>query len=76
MFEVVRYRVQTWRRKGEALIPAGEREFREESAALALGAAVRNTADGVAIYRIQGWPVQDLWREPRLIKCYGIIPEA
>jgi hypothetical protein len=76
MFEVIRYRVQTWRRRGDVLIPAGEQEFREEGAALALGAAVRNGADGVAIYRVQGWPVQDLWREPKLIKQYGMIPEA
>lgn len=75
MFKVVRYRVQAFRKTLAGLVPAGAQEFREEAAARTLGAALGKTADGLVVVRIEGEPMNDIWREPRVLASYGVVPD-
>ena len=71
MFKVTRYCVQVFER---ARPPDAARQFRDKGAAMLAGRLAARRALGVAIYEVEGEPVQDLWREPKLIARYGAPP--
>lgn len=72
MFAVTRYCVQVFPKRNA---PAEAEEYRGKDEALSVGRAAAKRAVGVAVYEVTGWPVQDLWREPRLIASYGELPD-
>lgn len=72
MFTVVRYCVQVFERRNA---PGESRQFRDKARALVAGEAASRRAEGVAVYEVTGEPVQNLWREPRLIASFGALPD-
>ena len=73
MFKVTRYCVQVFERERP---PDAARQFRDRGAALFAGRLAARRALGVAVYEVEGEPVQDLWGEPKMIAQYGYLPEA
>ena len=68
MFKVTRYCVQVFERERP---PDAARQFRDKSEAISVGRAAARRAEAVAVYEVTGEPVQDLWREPKMIAAYG-----
>lgn len=68
MFKVTRYCVQVFERERP---PDAARQFRDRNEALEVGRLAARRAAGVAVYEVTGEPVQDLWREPRMIAAFG-----
>lgn len=71
MFTVVRYCVQVFDRPD---VPGETRQYRNRGEALTVGQLAAKRATGVAVYEVVGEPVQDLWREPRLLAQHGSVP--
>lgn len=59
------FRVVRWCVKPERGEPA---QFYSEEEALSAAERMRRRAGLVKVYRVEGWPVQDLWDRPRLVK--------
>lgn len=76
MFRVVRYSVQPYERRRGRLVPGDVAQFRERQDALRAAGLMRRRVAGVAVYEVSGWPVQDLWREPRMIHAAGELPRC
>lgn len=74
MFRIVRYSVQPYERRRGQLIPGDAALYREREDALRAATIMRRRVAGVAVYEVAGWPMQDLWREPRLIMRAGEAP--
>jgi hypothetical protein len=63
VFKVVRFCVKP--EKGEPL------QFYTEGEALSVARRMRRRAGAVTVYRVEGWPVQDLWDRPRLVARFN-----
>ncbi|MDP3869150.1 hypothetical protein [Phenylobacterium sp.] len=74
MFVVTRYCVQPYARHGKRLVAGEPQQFRERGEAMGVSRRMRRRVAGVAVYEVSGWPVYDLWREPRLIEAFGEVP--
>jgi hypothetical protein len=71
MFKVTRFCVQPYvRRKGRLVADEAAEHYTPEDA-LRSAARMRRRVAGVAVYAVTGWPVYDLWDEPRLISQAG-----
>jgi hypothetical protein len=73
MFSVTRYCVQVFDRHNGT---AEARQFRDKREALTTGRLAFRRARAVAVYEVVGEPVQNLWREPRLIAAFGCPPPS
>lgn len=67
MFKVTRFCVQPYVRKGVSLVADEALRFHQPEAAMAAARRLRRRVAGVAVFRVDGWPVQDLWGEPQLL---------
>ena len=74
MFVVTRYCVQPYARKGQRLVACEPQQYRERGEAMGAGQRMRRRVAGLAVYEVTGWPVYDLWSEPRLIERFGETP--
>lgn len=76
MFAVTRFCVQPYVRRRGRLVAADALRFNAEGEARAAARRMRRRVAGVAVYRVTGWPVQDLWGEPRLLAKAGEVPPS
>jgi hypothetical protein len=74
MFRTVRFCVQPYVRRERRLVPAEALQFYSEGEARSRARLMRRRVAGVAVYQVSGWPVQDLWAEPKLIAKAGEVP--
>lgn len=74
MFTVTRYCVQPYARQGKRLVAGEPQQFRDKGEALGAGQRMLRRVAGVAVFEVSGWPVYDLWREPRLLATHGQVP--
>lgn len=73
MFTVTRFCLQAFAKRPGGLVPTEARECRfEEEARRELAPLARRSA-GVALYRVRGEPVSNLWCAPKLIERHGEI---
>lgn len=75
MFGVTRYCVQPYVKRAGGLAPGEVLALRELGPAMRAAKVMLRRHAGVGVYRLDGWPIQDLWREPVLIASFGAVPE-
>lgn len=76
MFSVTRFCVQPFLTGQLGLMPGEPQQFYSEGEALAFGRVIRRRVAGFAIYRVTGWPVQNLWDKPKLVfKAGDVVPD-
>lgn len=68
MFKVTRFCVLPYERRGDHLVRGEVRQFYTREEAEALTNRLRRRLERVDFYEVTGWPVQDLWDRPRLIR--------
>jgi hypothetical protein len=74
MLKVTRFCVQPYVRRSGRLEPGEAERFHHPESALRRARGMRRRVAGVAVYRVTGWPVQDLWGKPQLIAREGEVP--
>lgn len=74
MFRVTRFCVQPYVRTGVGLVPEESARFHQPAEAIGVAERMGRRVAGVAVFRVDGWPVQDLWGEPRLLWKTGEVP--
>lgn len=75
MFSVVRFCVQPYHRVEGDLVRGEAEPFYDEPSAIRTSLSMRKRVAGVAVYRVKGWPVQDLWARPEAIAKFGLVPD-
>lgn len=73
MFSVTRFCVQPFLAGKRGLRPGDPQQFYNEGEALAFGRTIRRRVAGFAVYRVTGWPVQNLWDKPQLVFKAGDV---
>jgi hypothetical protein len=74
MFSVTRFCVQPYLMQGGRLVPGEPERFHSPELAIERAQHIERRFSGVAVYRVSGWPVQDLWGKPALIAQMGRLP--
>jgi hypothetical protein len=67
MFKTTRFCVLPWERRKGRLVRGEVRQFYTLDEALDVAQRLRRRLERVEVYRVDGWPVQDLWDRPRRV---------
>lgn len=74
MIRVTRFCVQPFERAKSTVRPGEPQQFYSEGEALSFARRIESRVAGVLVVRVVGWPVQELWDRPSLIRKVGEVP--
>lgn len=70
------YLTQTFWRSGKRLEPGQQRQHRNADHAHQQAHRLAQTASGVIVFSVEGYPDEDYWEEPVVLERIGAVPTS